>query len=146
VLQNRHEPLLTVKSVDPETFLVELSSAPASLVGTVTAKHPILRRWEGFGDVKLNPDPDFSEYLPLEDGVEVHFSSGEYRTSDYWMTPARTATGDVEWPGPFDNPQEIEPQGILHAYAPLAIVTVPGGNGNVTVGTDLRRKIIQLWS
>ena len=40
VLQNRAEPLLTVASVDPETFIVELNAAPASPVGTVATAHP----------------------------------------------------------------------------------------------------------
>jgi Family of unknown function (DUF6519) len=145
VLLNSHEPILTVKSVDPETFLVKLDSAPASTVGSVAAKHPILRRWEGFGDVELNPDPDLGGYLPLEDGVEVRFSDGEYQTSDYWIIPARTATGDVEWPGPVDGPLEIAPHGVVHAYAPLAVISVAAG-GAVTVSSRLRRTINQLWS
>jgi uncharacterized protein DUF6519 len=145
VLQNRAEPLLTVKSVDPETFLVELNQAPASTVGTVPSKHPILRRWDGAADVGRNPDPESDGYLPLEDGVEVRFTNGEYRTGDYWITPARTATGDVEWPGTVASPIDVLPHGINHAYAPLAIVTVPAA-GNVAVTTSLRRVINQLWS
>ena len=62
------------------------------------------------------------------------------------MIPARTATGDVEWPGPIAGPLDIPPQGIVHWYAPLAFVSVDG-KGNVTAApVDLRRKIIQLWS
>jgi hypothetical protein len=143
VLQNRAEPLLKVKSVDAETRIVELSAPPASPVGTVQALHPILRRWDGTAPVSVNPDPDSEGYLSLEDGVQVHFSAGDYRTSDYWIAPARTATGDVEWPGPVDSPQEVPPHGIMHAYAPLAVINI---GATVTVASSMRRQIDQLWS
>jgi hypothetical protein len=144
VLNNRAEPLLKVESVDREASTVELSAAPQAPVGTVPALHPILRRWDGTGPVSINPDPGSDGYLALEDGVEVHFSKGVYRTSDYWIAPARTATGDVEWPGTIDKPQEVPPHGIAHAYAPLAVITVAAGS--VSVDKDLRRTIKELWS
>jgi hypothetical protein len=147
VLQNRAEPLLRVKSIDPETFTIVLDASPVSNVGQDPKKHPILRRWEGAAPISVNADPESEGYLALEDGVEVCFSaSGDYMTSDYWIIPARTATGDVEWPGPLDNPREIPPHGIIHAYAPLAVVTVPAGGGALTPGKDLRRMINQLWT
>ncbi len=144
VLQNSADPLLKVKSVDAETLIVELSAAPASPVGTVPGLHPILRRWDGTAAVSVNPDPESDGYRPLEDGVEVQFSPGDYRTSDYWIAPARTATGDVEWPGPVDDPHEVPPHGIVHAYAPLAAISV--APTAVSILHDMRRRIIQLWS
>ena len=146
VLQNRAEPLLKVKSVDPETLIVELSAAPASTVGSVDSAHPILRRWEGTAPVSLNADPDSGGYLPLEDGIEVRFANGDYRTGDFWTFPARTATGDIEWPGPSLDPAEIAPQGIAHAYAPLAVINVAAGGGPVSITSSMRRTINQLWS
>jgi hypothetical protein len=146
VLEGRAEPLLRVSSVDPETFTVMLSAPPASNVGTDQKKHPILRRWEGTASVSVNEKPGSEGYLALEDGVEVLFSEGDYRTADYWSFPARTATGDVEWPGPAGSPKEIPPHGIVHAYAPLSVITVPAVAGAVTAGNDLRRKINKLWS
>jgi hypothetical protein len=39
------------------------------------------------------------EWLDLEDGVQVWFKGGgTYRTGDFCLVPARTATGEVEWP------------------------------------------------
>jgi len=146
VLQNRAEPLLRVKSIDPETFTVVLDASPVSNVGQDPRKHPILRRWEGTAPISVNADPESKGYLALEDAVEVCFSSpGDYMTSDYWIIPARTATGDVEWPGPLDNPREIPPHGIIHAYAPLAVITVPAPGGVLSLPNDLRRTIKQLW-
>ena len=51
-------------------------------------------------------DPDLiprrpEGWLALEDGVEIQFvdpQNSVYRTGDYWLIPARVATGDVEWP------------------------------------------------
>jgi hypothetical protein len=145
VLQNRAEQLRMVKSIDPETYIVELDAAPVSNVGTVSTDHPILRRWEGYADVSRNADPLTDGYLALEQGVEVYFGDGDYRTGDYWITPARVPTGDVEWPGPPDDPQLEPPQGILHWYAPLAFLSVAAG-GLVTVSSSMRRTINQLWS
>jgi hypothetical protein len=74
-----------------------------------------------------------NEWLVLEDGVQVRFqslrtedSTHEYRSGDYWLIPARTATGDVEWPGPADAPEAVPPHGVQHAYAPLAVVPAAG--------------------
>lgn len=147
VLENRAEPLLMVKSIDAETYTVELSAPPASTVGTVATKHPVLRRWEGTAKIERSLDPETGGYLPLEDGVEVRFSDGSYRTGDYWIAPARTATGDVEWPGPASSPREIPPHGIQHSYAPLAIVqSGAAGAAGLVVSDSLRRIINQLWS
>jgi hypothetical protein len=58
----------------------------------------------------------------------------EYRTGDYWLIPARTATGDVEWPGDVGDPEAQPPHGIDQHYAPLAIVE----NGEVALEGDCR--------
>jgi len=96
-------------------------------------------------------------WLTLEDGVQIRFQPGDpvpagsappnppvnqYLTGDYWLIPARTATGDVEWPKVTDaqgNPETdsqgniipvaLPPHGITHYYAPLAIVTVDAADG-----------------
>jgi hypothetical protein len=56
---------------------------------------------------------------------------------DYWIIPARTITRDVEWPGPVSAPQFLPPHGIVHHYAPLAIVTRTPNN---TFSVDDRRR------
>jgi len=43
-----------------------------------------------------------------------------YRTGDYWLIPARTATGNVEWP----DGKALPPKGVDHHYAPLARIEV----------------------
>jgi len=147
-------PLLKVALVDPDTFEVTFTEAPSSArIGTEMDKHPYLRRWDHKGDdpdglrvkesVTANPN-----WIPLEDGVQIQFlkegnTTKRYGVGDYWLIPARTITGDVEWPGDPENPEFLPPHGILHHYAPLALVA-RGANDTFTVD-DLRRWVIKLW-
>jgi hypothetical protein len=110
VLQNRAEPLLQVKKINSTDLEVTLNKASTSQVGTETIKHPLLRRWDHRqGDPNKNyPKLSNTNYaavieegkwLTLENGIQIWFEPGAtYRTGDYWLIPARTATGDVEWP------------------------------------------------
>jgi hypothetical protein len=108
-----------------------------------------------------------NELIELEDGVVIKFEPGppptQYRTGDYWLIPARFSTGNVEWPqapvpdpnnpGKFlpdpDDPTKfllapkpLPPHGVVHHYAPLAIVTLDIGQPGKIV--DLRHKFAPL--
>ncbi|MGW7370246.1 DUF6519 domain-containing protein, partial [Streptomyces sp. NPDC054841] len=65
---------------------------------------------------------------------QVYFEPGRtYRSGDFWIVAARTATGDVEWPtDAARRPLLRSPGGIQVHYAPLAWVF---GEGSVS---DLR--------
>lgn len=91
------------------------------------------------------------QWLDLEDGVLIKFEPGnpaaDYRTGDYWLIPARVATGDVEWPQQtvpdtndptktVEEPRPMPPNGVDHHFAPLAAVTLAAGT--VTQIVDLR--------
>lgn len=137
-LRNEPRPLLKVQAVDAMAMTVTLSGVPD---GDYT-NHPLLRRWDSPDTIKIEE----GKSLPLEDGIEIEFQSlreeGEnhsYRSGDYWLIPARTATGDVEWPGPVDDPAWLPPHGVAHHYAPLARVSAIG---NVE---DLRRQLTTIW-
>jgi hypothetical protein len=133
VLEGRAEPLQRVEEVDSTTMRVTLDGQPPSDVGSYQAKHPLLRRWDhgssSYDTIPLQEDA----WLTLEDGIQIYFQSppeqedaplarNVYRTGDYWLIPARTATGDVEWPGEAGEPEAQPPHGIDHHYAPLAII------------------------
>ena len=62
----------------------------------------------------------------------VQFAPGEYRTGDYWLIPARVATGDIEWPRTGSKPDFLPPRGVEHHYAPLGQLTWDGKAWNVT--------------
>jgi hypothetical protein len=129
-----------------------------SKVSSEPGKHPLLRRWDhkakdsqedglelSEGAALIKEGTDESAWLRLEQGVYVQFQkldpASQYRPSDYWLIPARRATGDVEWPGPLGNPQAELPHGVEHYYAPLWIISVDG-SGTVTAdpANNCRRK------
>lgn len=87
-------------------------------------RNPKIRRWDMAALLK----PTDQSWLNLEDGVQVQFSGGLYKTGDYWLIPARTATADVEWPiDPSTNLPATElPSGILHHYCRLAVLKNDG--------------------
>jgi hypothetical protein len=149
VLQGRVAPLYQVQSIDSSRLNVTLNAATDSTIGGDPTKHPLLRRWDhkqgdaSTGGLTLASDNAAqvvsgspAPWLNLEDGVQVQFSdpaSTVYRPGDYWLIPARVATGDVEWPSEtISLPQNksvtqkvaLPPFGVVHHYAPVAVVTI----------------------
>jgi hypothetical protein len=79
--------------------------------------------------------------------TRLRTATKQYRTGDYWQIPARTATGDVEWPTETDKDSQGNtvtvqiakpPDGIEHHYAPLAVISV--ANGAVKLTGDCRKQ------
>ena len=95
-----------------------------------------VRRWESVGAQTIaawkgastdqpvaSGAPGFGTYVQLEDGVWVRMSGSTFNEGDHWEIPARTITGDVMWPKDSSgNPVLFSKAGILHSFAPLAIV------------------------
>lgn len=151
-------PLLQVEEVNYVDMFVLLSGPPDT-----DDPGRVLRRWDQkagdplIGGLELRNGaalikegtPEKENWLTLEDGVQIQFQQApalipgqtatpnNYRRGDYWLIPARTVTGDVEWPGPLNAPEAIKPHGIEHHYAPLARIMVEANN--VTELLDLRR-------
>ena len=156
-LLNAAARLLKVHSINPDTVTVTLE-------GTTTLSasgHPLLRRWDQRetelvklhdGVVPIKED----QWQDLEDGVQVRFAkptTAQYRTGDYWLIPARVATGDIEWPQQKVSAQNEDaekkqtwepvpqpPHGVDHHYAPLAILAL---DANPTKVIDLRHEFDQ---
>ena len=141
-LHNGADPLLQVTVVSGEANQVTLSAAPSRANGT----HRYLRRWNSAEiDIASATAAGVKGWINLEDGVQVKFDpKGVYATGEYWTIPARTATGDVIWPQDQDKPAFREPQGVKHAYAPLALVSFKADR-SIDQMTDLRRKIGRSW-
>ena len=137
--------LARVAGVDYDESQITLEFPDKAWPAEKELQRPFVRRWDHTADkdaagaVKLANGP----WLELEDGIQVQFEGGPYRAGDYWLIPARTATGDVEWPGPVGQPMPQPPQGITRYYAPLAIVTVDASS-KVTIENDLRRTFAAL--
>jgi hypothetical protein len=160
-LRSRAGALRQVLSIDAASRQVTLSGKPDPTVGAA-GKHPYLRRWDqtagdptsggltlsGVDNAALVVEgTGTSNWLDLEDGIRIQFRAPDpgqtvtYRTGDYWLIPARTATGNIEWPteqvtDAQGNPTStwtasaLRPAGVTHHYAPLAVIDV--GTGPVT--------------
>ncbi|MEZ4559165.1 MAG: DUF6519 domain-containing protein [Caldilineaceae bacterium] len=127
--------LVQIDTVDEARRVIVLKSAPAPLsadpAGVDPARRPKLRRWDQRGD-KAGADGVKIEtgFLPLEDGIEVQFGGKQFNTGDYWLIPARTATGEIEWPlfaTPNTNPVAQPPHGIRHHVCRLALLRLVDG-------------------
>jgi hypothetical protein len=141
-LADQHGVLAQVDDVAHATSEIVIKP-PASPLSLEPQFHPKVRRWDNRG-TEATADgiamPAGTATLALEDGLEVAFSDGDYQSGDYWLIPARTAisdeTGTIEWPrngsGAFTSKA---PDGIVHHYAPLAIVQ-RSATGVYTVVTD----------
>jgi len=99
------------------------------------AKNARMRRWDMSGPavtptgIPLSP----GSAIDLENGIQVTFDPqptspvlrpiGTYQSGDYWTIPARTATGQIEWPpcGSDENPAQ-RPTSIQVFRAPLACI------------------------
>lgn len=159
VLLRGANPLLQVQSIDRTSMNIMLSGPlPISLS---PGSHPLLRRWDQKGGdateggLALGPDnaalivEDSATWLNLENGVQIQFqtSGAVYRTGDYWLIPARTATGDVEWPRetdpnglitPGNVPLPMPPLGVQHHYAFLGTVDIAADGSITAVAPALR--------
>ncbi|MEP6601558.1 MAG: DUF6519 domain-containing protein, partial [Nitrospirota bacterium] len=156
VLLNRPVPLLQqIQSIDLTSTQFTLNGCADPSVGKDPAKHPLLRRWDQKGidgkegGLRLGGDnaalivegTSDTEWLNLENGIQIQFQpavdgvSATYRTGDYWLIPARTVTGDIEWPTQAGEdrqgnrtcvPAALPPDGVDHRFAPLAVITLDG--------------------
>ncbi|GAA1920829.1 hypothetical protein GCM10009716_31850 [Streptomyces sodiiphilus] len=142
VSRGEAHPLLTVEEVDLPGLRVRLSAEPPPGCGRRPHLRPFLRRWDHRAPSRKGGPAsragalriEEGAWTGLEDGVQVWFEKGgDYRTGDYWLIPARTVTGSVEWPADAGRqPLLRPPAGIEVHWAPLAWVQ---GEGTVT---DLR--------
>lgn len=149
VLRNNHKPLLKVENVLPEENQITLSGAPELQFGEdkteELSKHPLVRRWDSPGELKVETPATGEGWLDVEDGIQIKFNldaNTKLRAGDYWLIPARAVLGDILWPKSSDGttPTSLEPFGVMHYYAPLALIVV-----GAATPTDLRRVLKQPW-
>jgi hypothetical protein len=133
--------LVQIDSIDTTGRKILLKSAVtllgAGADGVDKARHPKLRRWDQDGVVSIT-----NGWLKLENGVEVQFSNNQFKTGDYWLIPARTATGEIEWPPyevPNKTPQVQPPLGLKHHYCRLALLSLDEQKKAWVVSDDCRK-------
>lgn len=130
VLSGAVPQLVQIDTINPGLRRIVLKTAPTPLAAGATGvdgtRHPKIRRWDQSGtSATADGVASQSSFVALEDGIEVRLEAGDYRTGDYWTIPARTATGEIEWPPyavPNTAPEAVPPAGIRHHYGRLGIV------------------------
>lgn len=143
--------LVRLAKVEGERLSVDADTS-APIVLTPALRNPKVRRWDQqqTGDITLDAgavplveasatDP---HWIDLEDGIQVQFSAGgSYRSGDYWLIPARVATGDIDWPRSVaevggaagEITWELQPpHGVFHHLAPLGFVGVDAAGALAT--------------
>jgi len=118
---NQPGQLYQIQALGPGPLQVTLKT---SVTGIDTTRNARMRRWDQFGagataqGVALS-----SSATPLENGIEVTFSVGQYQTGDYWTIPARTADGSIDWPPCGSDGNTLQPAKFMPVYsAPLACI------------------------
>ncbi len=156
VLQGQPGPVRQIKSINPDEMTITLTEAVDLSYDESSTLHPVLRRWDQRDSDGTTADSvllvregtgEDLNWIELEDGVQIQFpqvAGNIYRAGDYWLIPARVATGDVIWPrvqqGNKSVAKALPPHGIEHHYAPLAIISIDGAQ-KITVEHDCRRII-----
>jgi hypothetical protein len=116
--------LVKVKAALDKTLTVDPATASGSLDVADFPLHRKVRRWDDPSGVRVVETASGNDgYLALEEGVEVRFEDGYYRALDYWLVPARSALGDVEWPeDSAGGALAMPPEGVRHHYCALGIM------------------------
>ncbi|MGY6275062.1 DUF6519 domain-containing protein [Methylomonas sp. MgM2] len=146
-LELRGQPGTLVKVVKVDGDVLCLDSNPARPDGVTNSEEvwpTKVRRWES-KDISITESDEANDvWFKLEHGIEIQFlntndeEEHQYRTGDYWLIPARLATG-IEWLiDENEQPLPQPPDGVLHHYAPLTMLT-KDVNGKWQP-TDLRSK------
>lgn len=109
----------TIQPADPSMTLA------GSVVPVHPAQHARVRRWDQTGPSASAAGIPLSAgtQIPLENGIEICFSEGNYRSGDYWTIPARTATGTIDWPPCGSDGNSYQPASAIRVrQAPLACI------------------------
>jgi Family of unknown function (DUF6519) len=133
--------LLQVARVDRDTLQAVLHGALDARFDWTPARHPLLRRWDQAGGENGLPVTEAATaddtWIALEDGVQIQFAAADdgaasdYRHGDFWMIPARFASGDIDWPRTGSARAALAPMGVRHYYAPLAVVSIDNGQAQL---------------
>ena len=135
--------LYQIQNVDPTVPSITLTSP---VIGVDAGRNARVRRWDQSGPAAVNTGIALSvgTALALENGIEVTFRPGTYQAGDYWTIPARTASGQIDWPPCGSNGDLFQPPNSIIIYnAPLACIHWDPKAQNVTV-EDCRRFFLPL--
>lgn len=128
--EQRGEAGLLVKIVKVEGNVLTIDPGGQTVTFGDFAANPKLRRWDMPADVgEIIVTTGAVAWTELELGVQIRLKAGTFHPGDYWLIPARTFTGDIEWPrtnGGTPQPIPQPPVGVKHHYCRLAIFDFVG--------------------
>ncbi len=135
LIEKPARPLVQItENLDLTGRIITLSQA---ISGDDFKIHPRIRRWDQQSDAIPVP-PTSSDSIELENGIYIRFSGTRLKASDYWLIPARTVTGNIEWPlDGSNNSLPQPPEGIVHHYCLLAVLKQD--NSKWTIVSDCRK-------
>jgi hypothetical protein len=119
---NQPGELFQIKSISPEHRTITMTGPVAQIDSSRNAR---LRRWEQFGVSATANGLALSagSWLDLENGIQVQFAAGAFQSGDYWQIPARTASGQIEWPPCGSDGAVFQPPHRINVdRAPLACI------------------------
>jgi hypothetical protein len=159
-LQGAPGLLVKLAKVQNDRLSVDPDSIPQnqSIAWTQQLSNPKARRWDqtendnitlAQGAVPIVESTTVTNptWIDLEDGLQVQFAAGgTYRSGDYWLIPARVATGTIDWPANPNGTLLKAPHGVRHHYAPLGFLSwsapQTGTEGGGFVPSDCRCSLV----
>lgn len=130
-------PGVMVKLTGVNPGRLSFDAGTATVPDVTKLSHPKVRRWDQTendaislteGAILIDANAEQPQWIDLEDGIQVQFApNGQYRSGDYWLFPARVATGSIDWPHTTvdgSTTWQLQPPcGVEHHYAPLGILS-----------------------
>ncbi len=127
---NQPGTLYQIHSINQAALQVTMTDP---VTGLQKKRNARMRRWDQTGSSATDSGvPVSSTPVPLENGIVVDFTSGQYQAGDYWTVPARTASGSIDWPPCGGDGKHFQPPSVIQIdKAPLACVSwmsLPSGD------------------
>lgn len=118
---NQPGSLYQIQTIDRPSLTVTMTT---TVQPVDPALHARMRRWDqddasaGANGLSLS-----STGIDIEHGIRVRFRDGHYFAGDAWVVPARSATGDIDWPPCGSDDNCFQPPHYTRVYrAPLACI------------------------
>jgi hypothetical protein len=119
---NQPGNLYQIQMVHPANLSITMTTP---VIPVDPARNARVRRWDqtGASAGSLGVPLSANAWLTLENGIQVKFASGAYQSGDFWTIPARTASGQIEWPPCGGNGMAFQLPHSTDIYqAPLACI------------------------
>ncbi len=119
---NQPGNLYQIQSVDTTSNSITMYT---TVTPVETWRNARIRRWDHAASSATSAGIPLSAgtWLDLESGIQISFQPGTYQSGDYWTIPARTASGQIDWP-PCGSDGSLwqRPNSVQVYSAPLACI------------------------